>query len=82
MTVAMRCAHPCSLATYSQVSRIAISRAWTGVVNTVWRRPHKRWLHCNLPPVRVHRVGPEDCDREGSARVGGVLGVHHPINKI
>ena len=52
VTVAMRCDHPCSIATQSKVLRIAISRACTRAVNTVWRRHHKRWLHCTFHPCK------------------------------
>jgi len=45
VSVAMRCAHQCSIATQSKDLRIAISRACIGAANIVWRHHHKRWLH-------------------------------------
>ena len=37
--------------------RIAISRACTCAVNIVWRRHHKRWLHCTYHPCKC--IGPD-----------------------
>jgi len=40
-------------------------------VKIVWRRQQNAKSPLYLPPVQVHRAGPEDCDCEG-----GVCGTH------
>jgi len=67
VTVAMRCDHPCSIATQSKVAADCdLASLYPCGEHCVEAAP-QAMAPLYLPPVQVHRAGHEDCDREGPA---------------